>query len=177
MMPTTTLNEIKRHNPCESGWKKLTKNLGGIRKYGKDTPVTLLQILDSNGLNDALWALRACNDERFARLLACDYAEHILHIFESRYPDDKRPRRAIEVSRRCADGLATEDELNAARDAARAARDAAWAAEAAARAAWAAWAAARAAEAAARAARDAARAAERQWQEEHLRQLLMKEGK
>ena len=97
----------------------------------------------------------------------------VLPIYEKRYPEDERPRKAIETKQLWLDGNASDEELAAARDAAReaardaargAARDAAWAAawDAAWAAAWdAAWAAARgAAWAAARgAARDAAWAA------------------
>ena len=72
-------------------------------------------------------------NDRTARVFACDCAERVLPIYEKRYPDDNRPRHAIEVARLYADGKATEEELAAARaaawDAARAAaRDAAWAA-------------------------------------------------
>ena len=83
-----------------------------------------------------------------ARLFACDCAEHVLPIFESAFPNDKRPHTAIEVARKFANGEATQQELNAAasdafdaarfaasgafdaaRDAARATRDAARAAD------------------------------------------------
>ena len=68
----------------------------------------------------------AWNDS-IARLFAADCAEHVLHFYEEKYPDEKRPRRAIEMARRFAKGEATSDELAAARDAAwDAARDAAW---------------------------------------------------
>jgi hypothetical protein len=96
-------------------------------------------------------------NERTARLFAADCAEHVLHFFEDEYPDEKRPREAIQASRDYANGLI--------RDAAGAAdRSAAWAAAGAAArdAAWAAaWTAARAAAraAAGAAARDAAWAA------------------
>ena len=86
-------------------------------------------------------------DERTARLFACDCAEHALHFYEDKYPDDKRPRDVIDISRRYATGNATDKELAAAR----AAVNAAWAAgrAAAVNAAWyaagvaATWAAAR----------------------------------
>ena len=90
-------------------------------------------------------------DEINLRLFACDVSEDVLDIFESKYPNDSRPRNAIEVARRFAHGEDTREELAAARDAAWAAardsaRDAAWAAAGAARdAAWAAAGAARAA--------------------------------
>jgi len=122
---------------------------------------------------------------------SCRQAEGVLHIYEEKYPDDNRPRKAIEAARAYQRGEIGKDQLDAALAAAgaaawaaagaaawaaagAAARDAAWAAAggaawAAARdAAWAAaWAAARdaawaAAGAAARdAARDAAGAAAR----------------
>ncbi len=84
------------------------------------------------------------NDKNL-RLFACWCAEQALQIYETKYPDDKRPHNAIETIKRYAEGLATETELAAAMDAA---WDAAWAAawDAAWAAAWdAAWAAARAA--------------------------------
>jgi len=78
----TTLARIREHEPCTYGWKKLCKTLGGISKYGKDTPVSLLQILDSNGLDDALWCLRACDDEAVSREVARRYALQVVHRWE-----------------------------------------------------------------------------------------------
>ena len=63
-----------------------------------------------------------CN-ERTLRLFACRVAEDVLPIFEQAYPDDDRPRRAIETARRYADGEATPEELAAAGAAASAARE------------------------------------------------------
>jgi hypothetical protein len=40
--------------------------------------------------------------ERSMRLFAADCAEHVLHLFEDRYPDDDRPRKAIETVRQYA---------------------------------------------------------------------------
>jgi hypothetical protein len=125
-------------------------------------------------------------NERTARLFMCDCAEHVLHVYEERCPNDDRPRKAIETARKFANGEATEKAMEAARDAARdaawaaaeaAERDAAWAAaDSSVRgAAWdAAWAAADPAErdAARVAVRVAVRAAEREWQEQRLRELL-----
>lgn len=48
---------------------------------------------------------------RTLRLLACDYAEHVLPIWETRFPDDLRPRQAIETARRFANGEVTALEL------------------------------------------------------------------
>ena len=77
---------------------------------------------------------------------SCRQAEGVLCLFEKQFPDDSRPRQAIETARRHIEGKATDFELSAAGSAA---WSAAWsAADAAERAAWsaaesAAWSAAR----------------------------------
>ena len=48
------------------------------------------------------------------RLFAADCAEHVLHLFESRYPDDPRPREAIQAARAYAVGKIGKKELAAA---------------------------------------------------------------
>jgi len=67
--------------------------------------------------------LRKMNwNERICRLFACDCAAHVLGIFERWRSNEPRPRQAIDVARRYADGKASADELsvawNGARDAA-----------------------------------------------------------
>ena len=138
-MTYTTLNAIRQHSPCEDGWQKLLKYLGKTK--ADDEPLSLITILDSRGLGDALWCLRALPSELQNKitLLGCLYAERVLPIWEKYYPEDKRPHIAIETARKYTRGEATLTELEAAKDAAKdAASAAAWAAAAAADAAWAA---------------------------------------
>ena len=132
-MITVTLSDIRRHSPCKDRWKHLLGGLGVTRSNKK--PLPLERILELNGLQDALWALRTVKGHDGAiRLFACYCAKYTLDIFEREYPDDKRPREAIEVAERFARGLATQEELAAAEAAAwdaavaaaRDARDAAW---------------------------------------------------
>ena len=127
----TTLNKIRAHSPCHSGWEKLLRNLGKTK--ADDEPLALTTILESNGFDDALWCLRAVDGhEREMRLFAVECARGVQHLMT-----DKRSLDALDVAERFANGLATQAELAAARAAAwDAAGDAAWAA---------AWAAARAA--------------------------------
>ena len=142
---TTTLAAIRAAHPCEDGWRKLLGHLG--KTAADDESLPLLTVLDSNGLDDALWVLsKAMPDDRLARHFGAWCAEQVLHLFEAGRPDDLRPRQAISVAR---DDGATAEQRAAAWTAARAA--AGTAAEAAA------WAAARAAAEAA--AEDAAWAA------------------
>ncbi len=183
-MICTTLNAIRAHDPCANGWAELLAHLG---KTGPDDePLPLVVILDSNGLEDALWALRAVTGEDARiRRYAVWCARQVQHLM-----DDPRSLAALDVAERYAEGLATDDELraawdaawgaaraavgdearNAARSAARsAAWDAAWAAVGA--AAWgAAWAAIGAA--AWDAARSAVGDAMRERQAEQFRRLF-----
>ncbi len=159
---TTTLNRIRCAQPCADGWQKLLDHLG--KTSADDEHLDLLTVLDSNGLDDALWVLSyAMPDDRLARHFQAWCAEQVLPIFEAERPGDMRVRDQIAMLRNDGALAAARDAARAAaRDAAMAAaRDAAWAA------AWdAAWAAARAAAWAA--AWDAARAS----QEKQLRKML-----
>ena len=143
----TTLNKIRECGPCTDGWQKLLSHLN--KTSADDEPLPFSVIVESNGLDDALWAMRSAPEyDREWRLFAVWCARQVQHLMK-----DKRSIDALDVAARFANGEATHEELSAAWDAALAA---AWdAARAAARAA--AWAAARAA--AGDAAWDAARAA------------------
>ena len=159
---TTTLAAIRAASPCEPGWKKLLAALGKTKADSE--PLDLLTVLNSNGLDDALWVMSfAMPDDRLARHFQAWCAEQVLHIFEAVRPDDRRVRDQIEMLRR---DDATKAERDAARDAATKAERAA-ARAAAGDAAWdAAWAAAGAA------AWDAAWDAARDAQESRLRDML-----
>jgi len=150
----TTLNKIREFSPCGikpnsdgslSGLLKLMDYLGKTKT--DDEPLSILQILESNGLDDALWCLRAvAGYDKEIRLFAVLCARQVEHLLT-----DQRSKDALVVSEKFANGEATEIELATA-------GAAAWAA---------AWDAARAA---ARAAGAAARAA----QEKELRRILIK---
>ena len=119
-MLTTTLNKIREHKPCIDGWKKLLKYLG--KTEADDEPLPFSIILDSNGLDDALWCCRTTQEyDRQWRLFAVWCARQVQHLMT-----DKRSLDALDVAERYANGQATDNELAAARDAAgAAARDAA----------------------------------------------------
>lgn len=207
----TTFARAKEAGACASSYKKMAKALGGVKKYGLDTPIPLSKkskkqrmselraqgfsegeaferweeedaadgevatvgILEVCGLEDALWALRIVIEpaDKEIRLFACDCAERVLPLFETKYPEDKRPRQAIETARKFARGEATQIEMDAAGAAAWAARAAVGGA--AGGAPWgAAWGAACAACAPWDAAWGAAGAAEKEWQRIRFMKLL-----
>jgi len=99
MKLTTTLAKIRACSPCTSGWQTLLKHLG--KTEADNDEINLLTILKSNGVQDMLWCLRATNEDskKIASQLAIEFAEQALPIFEKRYPNDKRPRNAIQGAR------------------------------------------------------------------------------
>lgn len=107
----TTLNEIKKHRPCIDGWKKLLASLG--KTQADDEPLSFKHILENNGIKDAVWALRVLPLKDQA-LFRADVAEFVLHLFESKYPHDVRPRQAIVAMRLFAHGKISEDDLSKA---------------------------------------------------------------
>ena len=138
-------------------------------------------------------------NDKTLRLYAADCAEHVVDLYEKKYPTDTRLRKAIQAARDFVKGKITAEELDAAKADAAAAASAAYAAAnaanaaynayayaaaaaydaasaAAATAAYAATAAADAASASAAAsaayAAAAAKAAEKKWQWERLKYYL-----
>ena len=108
----TTLNAIREHSPCADGWAKLLRHLG--KTQADDDPLPILTVLESNGLDDALWALRAVHGrEREIRLFAVWCARQVQHLMT-----DNRIVDALDVAERSANGLASAVELAAAQDAA-----------------------------------------------------------
>jgi len=74
--------------------------------WSREQPINLLHILESNGVQDMMWCLRAteqdCTRERY--LISADMAESVLHVFTAQRPDDDRPALAIHAARSAADG-------------------------------------------------------------------------
>jgi len=177
----TTFRLAKEAKACRESYLKFARFKGGIKKWGKDNPFPLTEVIDVCGIEDAVWCLRCTttSSEKIARLFACDYVEHVLAIYEKQYPNDNRPRQAIETARAFANGKVSQEELDAASSAAKdaasaAAWDAAWATrDAASAAAWAAtWATSAATWATSAAAWAATWDNNKQKQKEHFLKLL-----
>ena len=112
----TTFRLAHKAKACQESYCKFAQSVGGVEKYGRDTPIPLTKIIEVLGLQDALWCLSVTtvDSSRFTRLLTCEFAGHVLGNFERWSPDDMCPRETIEVSRRFAGGLASSEELRSA---------------------------------------------------------------
>lgn len=146
---TVTLAGLRKAGACFNGYNKVVRSLQGKEftkedeeresyiRFAHKEPICIRAILYSNGLDDALWALRCIDNadkDKDVRLFSVWCARQVEHLMT-----DQRSKNALNVAERHANGHATDEELSAARSAARAAAmDAAWAA-----ARSAAWAAAR----------------------------------
>ncbi|VBD34932.1 hypothetical protein [Burkholderia pseudomallei] len=148
---TVTLAALRKAGACYEGYNKLVRSIQGKASsagdagrdsyihFKHDAEIPLLDILKSNGIDDALWSLRCISGaERDLRLFAIWCARQVEHLME-----DQRSKDALNVAERFANGEATDEERAAAWAAARAAAwdaagDAAWdaARDAAGDAAW-----------------------------------------
>ena len=111
-------------NPCSKGWRKLLKYLG--KTVADDESLPFSVILDSNGLDDALWCCHTAPEHnRVWRLYTIWCARQVQYLMI-----DQRSLDALDVAERYANGQATDKELSAAwaaaKDAWAAAKDA-WA--------------------------------------------------
>jgi len=101
----TTLKKIRAYQPCKEGWEKLLKHLGKTK--ADDEQLSLLTVLDSNGLDDAIWCMRAIEGrDKEIRLYAVWCARQVQNLTK-----DPRSIAALDMAERFANGEATEKEL------------------------------------------------------------------
>ena len=148
-MKTTTKSKIKAMSPCTDGFKWYCKNFTQRRPKIADV---VNKLIETNNAEWANWFIVRCMTHEQRIQYSIFAAEQVIDIYEKKYPDDARPRKAIEAAKAYLKKQSKEN-----RDAAYAAANAA--AHAAYAAANAAYAAANAAYAAADAANAAAYAA------------------
>lgn len=102
MKTTTNANELQEIGAC------IDDETCGLPKFleihGEDKEVKFSEGLKSNGWDDFWWFIgEVCGDlskrqGRDLKLLACDYAEDALHIYEAEH-DSPHPRNAIQMAR------------------------------------------------------------------------------
>lgn len=115
-----TLKELRKAGACIEGYNKVVCMLNGQKfnperetyiRFKHDAPISLVDICNNNGIDDALWALRCLTGhDRDLRLYAVWCARQVEHLME-----DQRSKDALEVAERHANGNATDEELAEAR--------------------------------------------------------------
>ena len=110
-----TFIELKQIGLCQNRYVHLSRALGGVEIYGKETPITYAQILEHNGLADVIWILGNKNTKQsqfVLRLFAIGCAFNVLQYFENKYPNNKNPRNNIIAAHLFSYGEITEEKLN-----------------------------------------------------------------
>ena len=118
----TTFRLLKDAGACPHQYRQLAKHLGGIKKYGRDTPIPFVVGLDEKfKLSDWIWAFNcawlpeqraACH--KIARLAAADFICHILPSLEAQNPGGNSTRAIIKTARAFVHGHATREQLQSA---------------------------------------------------------------
>ena len=136
-----TIEWLVSKNACHDG-------LDWFVEQGKEVePIPLLYLLiEENQLEWANWLLVRVMEYKQYVSYAVFAAEQVIKNYEKQYPDDKRPREAIEAAKRCIENPSDENKkeaANAARATDRATANASyraayWATDSASLAAWAA---------------------------------------
>lgn len=107
----TTFETIKKFKPCVDGWTKL---LAYYKPGTLTEEVTISEVVKSNGIKDAVWALRCVDDKKTVMLFCADVAESVLHIFTKAYHGDTRVELCIKAIRDYCNGAITLEELKTA---------------------------------------------------------------
>ena len=140
IIETITKDWIDKNNRCKEA-------LVWYKDYlGKSPIVILKRLIKAKKYDWANWFIVRVMEYHDYVSYAVFAAEQVIDIFEKEFPDDNRPREAIESAKKCIKNPSDENKKEAAWSAARAADSASWAADSAAY-----WSAERAANSAARA--------------------------
>ena len=86
---------LKTHNACESGIKWLKAHTG----IGADCVAILDDCIKDAQWDYFWWLAPRCMTHLQQVQIAVFAAEQVIDIYEKRYPDDTRPRRAIETAK------------------------------------------------------------------------------
>jgi len=89
-----TKKSIAALKPCED-------RLDNFIKYYGDRKLTKSQFMGLKNItqHDKLWVAFRLMTKNNIKLAVADIAESVLHIYEEQYPNDDRPRKAIEEAR------------------------------------------------------------------------------
>ena len=102
---------VEEKRPCKEGLAFLNK------QTDKSAVSVINALVVAKHYSWADWALTKSFTKKQNVMFAIYAAEQVIDIFEKEYPEDKRPRAAIETAKRWLTGEATEAECKAAADA------------------------------------------------------------
>jgi hypothetical protein len=91
-----TLNQLRAAEPCKEGWRAALKCRR--KRKADDAPFALAELIQSNGIQETLWAIKAVQDqERELRHLARVAAERIAPCCSREISALIRSKNSIEI--------------------------------------------------------------------------------
>lgn len=102
------INDLKKNDSCPMGLLQVK------RAYNKAKKVHILDILESSGIQYAIWALRLFPCKKYYEYLIMMIELIALPIWETRYQHDLRPREACDSLCMWINGKISRSELNTA---------------------------------------------------------------
>jgi len=85
---------ISKLKPCKDRFDNYIKHYG-TKSFTSGQFMGLKNITQS----DKMWVVFRLMKKEYIKLAAADIAETVIHIYESKYPKDDRPKKAIEAAR------------------------------------------------------------------------------
>ena len=104
-----------------NGWEACEGGIEWFESQKETDPIKLLKkLVRLKKYSDANYSIVELFNKKQKDQYAVFAAEQVLHIFEKEYPDDDRPRKAIEATKRCINNSTRKNKAAwaAARDAA-----------------------------------------------------------
>jgi len=84
---------LKKHNACRNGYEWY------LEQKTTDANKIFKRLVEHNRLNDANWVICRMFNKKQKIQYAIYAAEQVIDIFEKQYPEDKRPRQAIDAAK------------------------------------------------------------------------------
>jgi len=96
-MKTITIDDVLKLKPCEGYDRERLEEMAGGKEEWSAGDILKLRIPHDH----KIWVILQAGfmDPKKMILFAADCAEHVLHVWEDQYPNDIRPRKAIEAAR------------------------------------------------------------------------------
>jgi len=115
-MNKITLKDIKKLDPCRSGYENLVK-------YYPDFNMTMVEFLELEHISHKakVWLIRRMVDGNILKWWALECAKSVAHIYNKKYPNDNRVNECLKANKDFLLGLISLDELLIKRRAATAA--------------------------------------------------------
>ena len=97
MNKKTKLNKafFKKHEACIDGYEWT------LSRPDNTVEGTIKELIDIERIDWANWTIARCLNKKQKIQYAVFAAKQVLDIFEKKYPDDNRPREAIEAAEKC----------------------------------------------------------------------------